>query len=29
MESFKEQKPLHKRFTLQLIEKCKDILTSY
>lgn len=29
MESFKEQKPLHKRFTLQIIEKCKDILVSY
>ena len=26
MEHFKEQKRLHKRYTLQIIEKCKDIL---
>jgi serine/threonine-protein phosphatase 5 len=26
MEYFKDQKRLHKRYTLQIIEKCKDIL---
>lgn len=29
MGRYKEQKSLHKRFTLQLIDKCKDILLSY
>jgi hypothetical protein len=29
MESFKDQKTLHKRYALQLMEKCKDILTTY
>lgn len=29
MDYYKDQKHLHKRYTLQLIEKCKDILTSY
>lgn len=29
MEQFREQKTLHKRYALQLMEKCKDILTSY
>lgn len=29
MEHFKEQKALHKRYTLQIIEKCKDYLTTY
>jgi hypothetical protein len=29
MEHFKDQKPLHKRYTLQLIEMCKDIVTAY
>jgi serine/threonine-protein phosphatase 5 len=29
MENFKDQKPLHKRYTLQIIEKCRDILMSY
>ena len=29
MEHYKDQKALHKRFTLQLIEKCKNILESY
>ena len=29
MEYFKDQKSLHKRYSLQLIEKCKDILSSY
>jgi serine/threonine-protein phosphatase 5 len=29
MEHFKNQKYLHKRFTLQLIEKCKNIIQSY
>ena len=29
MEHYKDQKHLHKRFTLQLIEKCRNIVTSY
>ncbi len=29
MEHFKDQKQLHKRYALQLIETCKDILTKY
>ena len=29
MEHFKDQKNLHKRYTLQLIEKCKNILAGY
>ena len=29
MEHYKDQKKLHKRFTLQLIEKCKNILMGY
>lgn len=29
MEHYKDQKSLHKRYTLQLIEKCKNILASY
>lgn len=29
METYKDQKSLHKRFTLQLIEKCKNILIGY
>lgn len=29
MEHYKEQKHLHKRVTLQLIEKCKEIVSKY
>ena len=29
MAHYREQKALHKRFTLQLIEKCKNIVTQY
>lgn len=29
MEHYKNQKALHKRYTLQLIEKCKNILLNY
>ncbi len=29
MDYFKDQKKLHKRYSLQLIEICKDILTKY
>jgi len=29
MDYFKDQKKLHKRYFLQLIEICKDILTKY
>lgn len=29
MEHYKDQKKLHKRYTLQLIEKCKNIVTQY
>lgn len=29
MDQFKNQKRLHKRYTLQIIEKCKDILFNY
>lgn len=29
MEYFKDQKTLHKRYALQLMEKCKDILSTY
>lgn len=29
MENYKDQKPLHKRFTLQLIEKCRNIVAAY
>ena len=29
MEHYKDQKHLHKKYTLQLIEKCKDIVSKY
>jgi serine/threonine-protein phosphatase 5 len=29
MDHFRDQKLLHKKFTLQLIEKCKKIVESY
>lgn len=29
MEHYKDQKSLHKRYTLQLIEKCKEIVEKY
>ncbi len=29
MEHFKDQKKLHKRYTLQLIERCKDLVSNY
>lgn len=29
MEYFKDQKQLHKRYALQIIEQCKDILMKY
>ena len=29
MEHFKDQKNLHKRYTLQLIEQCTNILKDY
>lgn len=29
MEHYKDQKHLHKRFTLQLIDKCRNIVAAY